>query len=262
MPKQTTYLGRAFREKVTELVNCAYASGVKSAIVKIQVPEGFIRENVREKIIAPPTPTTSMLKKIGAGIIPAVGATIGGLFRSGILTAVLAGVGGVLSTLILTRKNENAEVAVSAAPAPQKLCREDIKFSTVADAEAEAKFTAKISGEIDNLAQQISDFERAANSRPDIGLNQSFGEWAQHFIMYADANPGDRKLQRLRDDFVTQLLTMKITVYDELILKADGTPDTPLEGYVLYDPTIKIFTKVERPAIYSERQLLARGKIS
>ena len=117
-------------------------------------------------------------------------------------------------------------------------------------------------GDIDRLCADISLFEKRNKEKHDIQIDRNFGEWAQEFLMYADANPNDRQLQFLRDQFVARLAQMKIHVYDEVVLNSEGEPNTPHPDYLIDSREGESYEKVIRPAIYSDRSLLARGKIT
>ena len=113
------------------------------------------------------------------------------------------------------------------------------------------------------LCQQISDFEDTARARHDIALDRKFGEWAQRLLIHCDKHPDDRNLQRLRNELIAVLAGMRIHVYDCVVLKEDGTPDVPLPDYLIDNsPDRKTYTRVSRPAIYSDETVLARGEIS
>lgn len=257
-----TYLGNRIVEKVEEFVDRAYSAAVKGFKVEVNVPKGFVRASNQTSDDVPKSADQSdTFRKILSTILPAGMAFVGWQFDSSVATLVLAGVGGLVGQMIPFPVQE--KTTKSAEPTPQPLRREDIKFRPVVDDSAKLAFLSEVRDEILKLGLDISDFETKAKSKNDIGLNQNFGEWAQRFIMYAHASP-DKRLQRICDAFINQLETMDITVYDELILNSEGKPDvpSPFRDYLFDARQGQEFTKVERPAIYSDRQVLAKGKVS
>lgn len=285
MPNENrlTYLGSRTVEKVEEFVERAYSSAAKAVKVEIKVPKGFVRATDQPATNATKVGKSSAQSGVVGEVLPIVLSTVlpaglafagwqinsnfvdSSLVDSNLVAVVLAGVGGLISRMIPLPFHEEVVQADSVpndAP-PQPLRREDIKFRAVVDDSAKAAFLSEVRNEILKLGLDIYDFRENPPSAPDINLNRNFGEWAQRFIMYADAS-ADKRLQRIRDAFVNQLEMMGITVYDELILNSEGTPDvpSPFRDYLFDARQGKDFTKVERPAIYSDEQILARGTVS
>lgn len=269
-----TYMGSRIVEKVEEVVERAYSSAAKAVKVEVEVPKGFVRATDQPATNATKVVNSSaqsgvigkVLPIILSTVLPAGLAFVGLQFNSILVAVVLAGVGGLISRMIPLPVHEEvlqADPVSNDAPPPQPLRREDIKFQAGVDDTAKVAFLSEIRDEVLKLGLDISDFETKAKSKNDIGLNQNFGEWAQRFIMYAHASP-DKRLQRICDAFINQLETMDITVYDELILNSEGKPDvpSPFRDYLFDARQGQEFTKVERPAIYSDRQVLAKGKVS
>ena len=255
-----TYLGSRVVEKMNELIDRAYSSAVKGSKVEVNVPKGFVRASNQTSDDVPKSEDQSdTFRKILSTILPSGMAFVGWQFDSSVATLVLAGVSGLVSQMIPLPVQE--KTTKSDEPTPQPLRREDIKFQAIVDDTAKAAFLAEVRAEILKLGLDISDFETDAKSKHDICLNQSFGEWAQNFIVHADAS-NDKRLQRIRDAFVGQLEMMGIEVYDELILDSTGKPAVPFQDYLIDGRQGDEYTKVERPAIYSDRQILARGKVS
>ena len=273
MPKNVLQPVRNIEEKIMELVNRTYNNATKSVKVNVKVPEGFVSEPVQEsQVKALSNKKFEIIAKLASIIFPAVLAFLGlvlqeeFLLKSNAVVIFLAGVGGILGTFIPTFQNKNSAEDLSRASRP-KLLREDIKTQVVADDEAESKFLLEIRPEIETLVKNLSavpNVEIVRNLQPDDLFRQSFGEWAQRFIIYADSQPDNRKIQRMRDDFIAELQLMGVIVYDELDLDAEGKPNVPrpVEDYLIFDPTIQNFTKLERPAIYSDNRIFVRGKIS
>lgn len=277
-----TYLGSRIVEKVEEFVERAYSSAAKAVKVEVEVPKGFVRATNQPATNATKVGKSSAQSGVVGEVLPIALSTFlpaglafagwqvnsnfvdSSLVDSNLVAVVLAGIGGLISRMIPLPVHEEfvqADSVPDDAPLPQPLRHEDIKFRASFDDTAKAKFLAEVREEILKLGLDISDFEANTKSKHDIGLNQSFGEWAQRFIMYADASV-DKKLQRIRDTFVSQLEMMGIKVYDELILDSKGKPAVPYQSYLIDGRQDKEYTKVERPAIYSDRQILARGKVS
>lgn len=279
-----TYLGSRIVEKVEEFVERAYSSAAKAVKVEVEVPKGFVRATNQPATNATKVGKSSAQSGVVGKVLPIVLSTVlpaglafagwqinsnfvdSSLVDSNLVAVVLAGVGGLISRMIPLPFHEEVVQADSVpnnAPLLQSLRREDIKFQASVDDTAKAAFLSEIRDEVLKLGLDISDFEAKGKSKNAIDLNQNFGEWAQRFIMYAYAS-SDKRLQRICDAFVNQLETMGITVYDELVLNSEGKPDvpSPFRDYLFDARQGKDFTKVERPAIYSDRQVLAKGKVS
>lgn len=262
MPNENrlTYLGSRVVEKTNELIDRAYSAAVKGFKVEVNVPKGFVRaSNQTADDVQKSADQSDTFRKILSAILPAGLAFVGLQFDSNVATIVLAGLGGFISRIIPLPFQE--ETTESPEPTSQPLRREDIKFRSVVDDSAKLAFLSEVRDEVLKVGLDISDFETAMNSKHDICLNQSFGEWAQNFIVHADAS-NDKRLKRIRDAFVGQLEMMGIKVYDELIFDNTGKPAVPFQDYLIDGRQGEEYTKVERPAIYSDRQILARGKVS
>lgn len=153
---------------------------------------------------------------------------------------------------------------------PKKLQTEDVSVKTLIDEEKKNLTITQYEQEIERLCQEISAFERdwdSAKNRYNVATDRSFGEWLQRFLIFAEKNSNDRKIQRLHDDLFAVLAPMGIKVYDDAALKekrlkADGTPDVPVKEYLIDNRQGTSYNRVSRPAIYSDEQILARGEIS
>ena len=145
---------------------------------------------------------------------------------------------------------------------PEKLKPEDVKAKISTNEDEAEKFLEEFYREIEKLSQEISDFENAANAKHDIAQDRRFGDWVQRFLIFADKHPEDRAIQKLRDNLIEVLATMRIYVYDSVELKEDGTPDVPRADYLIDNSKDKKYTRVSRPAVYSDKLSLARGEIS
>ena len=150
---------------------------------------------------------------------------------------------------------------------PENLKPEDVNVKISTNQGAAEKFLEEFYREIEKLSEEISAFENAANARHDIAKDRKFGDWIQRFLIFVDKHSEDRAIQKLRDNLVEVLATMRIYVYDNVKLQEEGTPDVYRddyfhEDYLIDNRTGKTYTRVSRPAVYSNETFLARGEIS
>ena len=269
--KELSFLGRAVFEKVNDLFDRAFANASESIRVKIEVPKDFVRmprtQPGRVKTSKTLGTSSGILNKASSLLLPAGLVFLGNFFEANVaVLAVLAGVGGLVGSFI-GKTSSDTSSAETSGDSPEnfqaeKLKPEDVKAKVAIDEDKAEKFLAIARREIEKLSEEISDFENAANARHDIAKDRKFGDWVQRFLIFADKHPEDRAIQKLRDNLVEVLATMRIYVYDSVELKEDGTPDVPRADYLIDNSKDKKYTYVSRPAVYSDELSLARGEIS
>ena len=269
--KELSFLGRAVFENVNDLFDRAFANASESIRVKIEVPEGFVHmpktQLGRVKTSQISGISSDILNKAASFLLPAGLVFLGNfLGANAVVLTILAGVGGVVSTFIGKTSSETSSDS-SENFQPENLKPEDVKAKVSMDEDKKEKFLAIARQEIEKLSEEISDFENAANARHDIAKDRKFGDWVQRFLIFADKHSEDRAIQKLRDNLVEVLATMRIYVYDNVKLQEEGTPDVYRddyfrEDYLIDNRTGKTYTRVSRPAVYSNETFLARGEIS
>ena len=128
-------------------------------------------------------------------------------------------------------------------------------------AEKKEKVLEETKKQIDSLCSEIAGIEQRLNDTLDVRINKEFGQWVQNFLLYAAAHEDDRSLQNLRDSLIVLLANMHIQVYDEVQLNEKGKPDVPKQGYLIDSRKGDEYTRVVKPAVYSDKSILVRGEI-
>lgn len=280
---ELSFWGRAVYDKTIKIIGRAFDDVGDAVHVKVNVPEDSFRiPNGQIKrdstVTAVPTPKTSsdkadLLSKALAVILPAGLVFIGNIAGANVhILAILAGIGGLIGSFIgnifsdkaaPVESNEHSHEEIQA----QRLKPEDIRVRFSAADDEKKKILSRYAQEIERLCQEISAFEIRSKRNYNVATDIYFGEWLQRFFIFAAKNPNDRKIQRLHDDLFAVLAPMGIKVYDDAALKegrlkADGTPDVPVQEYLIDNRQGTNYNRVSRPAIYSDEQVLARGEIS
>jgi len=263
-------LTQEISDAVNRIIIAAYENAVSAVVPSCTVPEGYVKipdavpDMKSDK--TNPVDVEDIIKMALSAALPAgLAALVLALHAPAAAVAVMSGAGGVAGSFI--QKAGNSQNLRLADPELQelnseKLTADDIAVSLSVDPK---KKKALIQESLNNLAKlytEIASYEDKISKMHDISLDRSFGEWIQNFIMYVKRNPEDRKLQRMKDELIDRLEDMRIHVYDEVVLNDAGMPDVPIRDYLLDNHKGSTYEKVVRPAVYSDKALLARGVIS
>ena len=114
--------------------------------------------------------------------------------------------------------------------------------------------------ELERILNYVDQREAERDKGYDITMDRRFGEWVQAFLTRT-RGCDDRTMARLRDGLLDRLADMKIHVYDELILDESGRPEVPFADYLIDAREDESYHELVQPAVYSDRALLARGKL-
>lgn len=128
------------------------------------------------------------------------------------------------------------------------------------DEEARGRAWSRSREEMQRILEFVDRHEAERDRGYDVTMDRRFGEWVQSFLKNT-RDCEDRALARMRDNLLDRLELMKINVYDELKFNAAGKPDVPFEDYLIDAREGERYTELVQPAIYSDRCLLARGKV-
>lgn len=258
-------------DAVREIINSAYDQSSSIIETKCKVPEGYVRipndVSEKQKQLTKSTEVADKVKEALCAALPAGLATLGLAFNApAVAVIVMTGAGSVASSFI-QRTGSAKDVTISNLHLEnldlEKLSPDEIKVTIEIDQSKKNELIINANEKLEKICSEISAYEKKNNSRPDIEINKEFGEWVQQFLMYVENNQEDRKLQNLRNALINRLASMNIQVYDEIRLRADGKLDVPIQDY-LYDKRENRedeYRVVSRPAVYSNRSLLARGEI-
>lgn len=236
-------------EFLEDIVNHAYAGADASLVAKIDrskqeyvKPQGTNRRNMFQNAAIAVGALLPAVSYIGCVLLKA----------STIVTGIVMGISGVGSSLIFWRifaapaKIEHVDMALNAYVEIDRVKREEAK--------------KRSRNEMNQLIKYIEKYEREQAAGHDITVDRKFAEWVQKFCLFASQSD-DRELYYLKESLLDRLACMDICVYDELILKEDGTPDVPFDDYLIDAREDEIYHEIVCPLIYSNKGLLARGKV-
>lgn len=248
--------GRDVSEAVEGIINHAYEDIESLVHVELTIPKGYVKLPDENEMITkkPDTIQEKLCTALAAGI-PAVLAAIGVALNAPAVAVVLLVGGGGVAGAFIQRCNKTDSVNL------QPLTSEDIPVHIVVDQEELKTAKQESMKELERLKLRVGSFEAKHDEMHDISIDRGFGEWAQQFLVYAAKKSGDNELQALMGRFMQRLSAMGLQVYDEVRLKEDGTPDVPIQHYLIDSKKGEEYTEVVRPAIYSDKSLLARGEI-
>ncbi len=255
-PVKLGAFGRDVSEAVEGIINHAYEDIESFVQVELTVPKGYVKLPDEAQAITkkPDTVQDKFCTALAAAIPAAVAAAGMALNASAVTVVLLAGGGGAAGTFI--------QKSSKAAPVNlEPLTSGDIPVHIVVNQEKLKNAKQESLKELERLERRVGCFEAKHNEMHDISMDRGFGEWAQQFLVYAAKNPQDRELQALMGSFMQRLSAMGLQVYDEVRLKEDGTPDVPIQHYLIDSRENGEYTEVVRPAVYSDKSLLARGEI-
>ena len=143
----------------------------------------------------------------------------------------------------------------------ERLTKKDIQVELKIDSEKKEERLRASLADANRICREMSDFEEKMMKRSDVEINREFGEWIQEFVVYANKHSDDRKIQMMKESLLDRLTEMRIHVYDTVVLNEEGQPDVPFADYLIDRSNGETYTAVRKPAVYSDRALLARGEI-
>lgn len=147
------------------------------------------------------------------------------------------------------------------APAPQSTTA---KPEIAVDDNALRRIAEIFQRQMEAVTNYVKDREQDAALGFDVTDSKSFAEWIQKFVDHANRNPDSRALNLLKEELVSKLLTMGISVYDELTYDAKGEPLLPdRDSYRDERPAdADKFSTVRHAIVSSRRRLLAPGELA
>lgn len=244
---QGSYLGNQLAGYLKDLLDKAYksADGSMTAFVEADSQEG-------RRTSAGNTGKGDLLAIAGAMLpgIVCIGSLLLKLQPLVIGTATFVCCAGGLFAIRQMKKAEPKEEIVSAIP----------KVTLIPDAEKRRQAIEDSMREAERVLNYVSRYEAERDKGYDITLDRRFGEWAQSFLVQT-ADSDDRTMIRLHDSLLNRLADMKIHVYDDLVLNDDGTLKVPHQDYLIDAREGEDYREVVQPALYTDRGLLARGKV-
>ncbi len=140
------------------------------------------------------------------------------------------------------------------------MSRPEISVATSALDKAVAIFSAALGEVIDSAKEKEDD----AALGFDITASKAFGDWVQKFVDEANRDGADDGFAMLKNELVSKLRTMGISVFDRMRRGKDGKSalpprdafrDSRPEGH-------DEFTRVIHAAVYSRRGILAIGELA
>lgn len=265
----TGVFSNELRDRMYALISKAYSQAAEITDPECAVPEAGANAEKTQTASCPDERNASSPGGLAACLLPAavaaVSTCVGGglgapLYVLVVLSAGGAAIGAAVHRIISNRRDgvtrQKTDDQNESVGTP-----ETVPEKPVSKANSRDKQLAQAKKEIDRLCESVAAYEKRNDERFDIGLDREFGDWVQRFLVYTEARPDDLKLQLLRDQLIVRLSRMKIRVYDEVVLNAEGKPDVPYPDYLIDSRTGENYEKVTRPVVYSDRSLLARGEI-
>lgn len=248
--------GRDVSEAVEEIINHAYEDIESVVHAELTIPKGYVK--LPDETVTITKKTNTMQDKLCtalAAAIPAAMTAVGAALNAPAVAVVLLAGGGGTTGAFIQKSNKATPVEL------EPLTHENISAHIIVNQEKLKNAKQESLKKLERLKLRVGNFEAKHNEMHDISLDRGFGEWAQQFLVYAAKNPEDYELQALMGRFMQRLSAMGLQVYDEVRLKEDGTPDVPIQHYLIDSKKGEEYTEVVRPAIYSDKSLLARGEI-
>ncbi len=256
---------------VLKIINAAYDSSGLIVEPSCIIPDGYVKIPT-----GAPTPikrthdsndVADKIKTALCSVLPAGLTALGLAFNAPVVVIVAISAAGGVAGSFIQKTSNNQDMIFSNLKLQnvdlEKLTADKIQVKLTENEEKKQELLSTSVLNLDTICAELSAYEKRMADRHDIERDKNFGEWIQKFLMYAANNEQDRKLQNMRDELISHLALMKIHVYDEVQLREDGKPDIPIQDY-LYDKRVgkdDEYSKVSRPAVYSDRAILARGEI-
>lgn len=251
--------GRDVSESVSEIIDYAYENAVQAVHAKLTVPKGYVR--IPDEAAAFDKESDTVQDKLYATLpaaIPAAMTAVGvALNAPAVAIVLLAGGGGIAEAFIQNTQKNGSTVPIDLEP----LRKEDVSVCTIVNHEELEAAKQESFKALEILKRKISGFETKVAGVHDIALDRRFGEWVQQFILYAAGRVDDQETQSLLGMLMPRLAAMGIQVYDDVRLNDDGMPDVPIQDYLTDSREGEMYTEVVRPAIYSDKGILAKGEI-
>ncbi|HHW00202.1 MAG TPA: hypothetical protein GXX36_11670 [Clostridiaceae bacterium] len=258
---------RDLAERITQIKNQLIEQADSIIDVRCTVPDGYVEipnEQPQNDLRLNEIKETA-IDSILSGALPAGLATLAITFHApAAVVVLLSGAGGVAAGFIQnTRKADQLSFSDLNLEKLnlQMLTSQDIDFEVSVNSQKKQELSEQVQKKIDSLCIEIAELEHRLEDIHDVALDKAFGRWVQNFLMYAKCHQEDRKLQNLRDDLINHLANMHIHVYDEVYLNDDGLPDVPIQDFLFDGREGDEYTQVTRPAVYSDKSILARGEI-
>lgn len=245
--EQGGYLSNQLADLLEELLEKAYKSAGGSMTARVE------EESLEVRRTSAGDSRTDELLAIAGAMLPGV-VCIGSLLLqlSPLVTgaATLVSCAGGLLAIRKMKKAESTEKALSAIPEVTLIPDDEKRRQAIDDSLQEAA----------RILRYVSRYEAEWDKGYDITVDRRFGEWAQRFLVQT-ADSDDRAMLRLHESLLNHLADMKIHVYDALVLNDDGTLNVPYQDYLIDAREGETYREVVQPALYSDRGLLARGKV-
>lgn len=259
--------GRDISDAVSDIVNQVMEHADSIVSVSCDIPDGFFKISDQsnqdrerfEKVV-----DTTVRALLSATIPAVLAASSMAANAPAAAVVVLSGAGGLAVDFIQNTRNKG-NISLNDLEFQGvdliRLNKDDIDIHLRIDDKKKEELRSDAKRRIDALCVEIAEYEKKVKDVHDIAVDKAFGEWVQNFLIYADAHPDDRKLQLLRDELINRLASMRIRVYDELRLNDEGKPDVPIQDYLIDSRKSDDYERVTRPAVYSNRAILARGEV-
>lgn len=252
MEKNAGIFTRQLFELASEAMERAIVNGQASVTAKLDGAEA------PQKCTAePPGSGTGVLRAAACGLIPgAVCAVCVGAKLPAMASVILTALGGVGGTALAHRLDRRRPSEAETETGPT----EPLKAVAEVDEAKAAQARRQKDEDLQKIVDHAREFEQSVSEAHDVTLDRKFGEWAQSFLILT-AHSEDRSLLRLRNELLNRLACMKIHVYDELTLNEDGEPDVPYPDYLIDAREDGQYHELVRPLLYSDKGILARGKV-
>ena len=248
-------------EGFEKIIKNVYENAASIVSPEYKIPDGYykISDNKSKENEKSGSKTDIMQSALQTALPAALTALALAIKAPSIAVVVLSGTGGIVGSFI-QKIYPNAESELDRVEF-ESLTKNDIDVDLKIDNQKKTEMLNESLADVKMLCQEISEFEEEMKQRHDVSVNREFGEWVQNFFMYAKNHPDDRKLQLMKEALMDRLAEMKIYVYDEVVLDEDGHPAIPNSDYLIDRNDGAPYKFVNKPAVYSDRALLARGEI-
>lgn len=267
-PKKFNPLTQDLYEAIEKIIQSIYENAASTVRPEYNIPEDFFRipekNNESKKENLQFDSKSDTVKQVLSTMIPAGLTAASVTFHApGAVVVVLSGVGGFIGSFI--QKEGKQDVNLSDLELEnldlERLTKKDIQVELKIDSEKKEERLRASLADANRICREMSDFEEKMMKRSDVEINREFGEWIQEFVVYANKHSDDRKIQMMKESLLDRLTEMRIHVYDTVVLNEEGQPDVPFADYLIDRSNGETYTAVRKPAVYSDRALLARGEI-
>lgn len=254
--------GREIRDDVLQIIELSQIDVEQYVQVDYEIPKHFSKtkkysetDAKRKEKAASDVMKSGLPETLGAVLATGIGIAV---FSSAPAVIICAGVGTMTGSVAgklmqNLEKEEPAEV--------RSLQKKDIKLIRIPNEAVLEERKKELLERAEKINRKLAEHEQNVRNVHDIALDRGFGEWVQKFLVYAEKQEDNRRLQQLKDGLLDRLASMNLHVYDEVSLDENGKPDVPIQDYLIDSRMGEAYTKVVKPAIYSDRDILARGEI-